>query len=94
LSYAESTEFHSHFRQHSYTAYNQQESTSQMQCNDQYFPSFQNKSRELRTDVYDYADMWSHIFRINRDKEFPLEKVGRHADQQNVYSETSTIQNR
>jgi hypothetical protein len=76
-----------------YPAYHQQESASQMQYNDQYFPSFQNNNREQCTDTYEHADMWSDILRVNRDQEFPLEKVGRHTDQQNAYSETSTIQN-
>jgi hypothetical protein len=75
-----------------YNAYHQQEPTSQMQYNDQYFPSFENKTTDQCTGTYEYADKWSDIFRFNKDQEFPLEEVGRHVDQQNEYSETSTNQ--
>ncbi|KDR17128.1 hypothetical protein L798_08385 [Zootermopsis nevadensis] len=63
-----------------YTPYHLQESTSQMQYNDQYFPSFKNNNRDTCTGMYEYADMLSDTFRFNRDQ-----------DQQNEYSQTSII---
>jgi len=66
----------------------QQKATFQIQYNDQYFPSYQNNKQDQGSSNHKNADIWSDIFRFNRD-EFPLEK----ADQQNEYFETSITQN-